>query len=152
MNPVRSLTLPCTLWMLVACSAPASVPDDSSQQNDLRSAHSAQRMDQIDGDWLISSLTGIDSLPTKNAPRLHIALQQISGSTGCNRFNGNMTAVAANFSINDIVTTKMLCAQRSELEQAFLSALREVRQSRWQNGSWIWLDQAGKPLATFQRP
>ena len=151
MKPTTILTLLTASWLLSACSLlpGAYATDNSARKADGKGERTVQTTTKTalpNGDWQVTSLRGIDTLPADNPPQIKIVADHISGSTGCNRFSGSIEIGANSINIGNVAATKMLCMNRRELEGAFLTALREVRQSRQQDQQWIWLDAAGKQL------
>jgi heat shock protein HslJ len=52
-----------------------------------------------------------------------------AGSAGCNNWIGHITLDDKEFSVGDLGTTKMFCADRMAAEASFLTALKSVK--RW---------------------
>ena len=79
--------------------------------------------------WILEFIKGVDYNPktqTDLRPTIEIHLKDktVTGNTGCNNMNGNVTIEEDQITFSDIITTKMICAE--SIEQEFLIALGMV--------------------------
>lgn len=86
----------------------------------------------------------------------HITAQfvdgQLSGSAGCNRYNGSYTLDGDNLSLGPIAATKMACdEERNQREAGFLQALSQAAAYSTDRNSLTLTDAEGKTLLTFRR-
>jgi copper homeostasis protein (lipoprotein) len=81
------------------------------------------------------------------------AENSISGSTGCNRFNGQLVFSQEGFvSVLPIATTKMACmGEESEQESLFLASLNQVSNYTFLFGDLTLRDSTFTPLLTFKQ-
>jgi heat shock protein HslJ len=77
--------------------------------------------------------------------------ERVSGSTGCNRFTARITENARGFTLDQIVSTKMVCTpQRMELENEFLYELNDYR-SIVRNGDQLLMIGADREVLSFMQ-
>ncbi|WP_164084848.1 META domain-containing protein [Pseudazoarcus pumilus] len=74
---------------------------------------------------------------------------RISGSTGCNRFNGTATLTGGSLLVGTVTTTKMACPDNGLRERAFLDALDAARSWRIRERQLELLDAQGRTVAVF---
>ena len=84
---------------------------------------------RINGNWKLVKIKGkkiSSKLSPDNIPHLEIngELNTLSGSTGCNRFNGKFVLRNYKVHMGDLVTTKMAC--QNTIELAFLDAFKHI--------------------------
>ncbi len=87
---------------------------------------------RIDGKWEINYMAGtekpLDSLFPKTKPVLTIESEssEISGSTGCNNFSGELSIEGNNFKLNEeIAITKRMCPDMTG-ENKLMDGLKKV--------------------------
>lgn len=74
----------------------------------------------------------------------------ISGSAGCNQYNGTMTRNGDEIAIGELATTRMMCEQETmEQEERYLAALQSAVGIR-ESARTIELTDAEKPILLFQ--
>jgi heat shock protein HslJ len=82
--------------------------------------------------WVLTELQGRPIKPVTNKrelPRLEISLTEgrVSGTTGCNRFNGSIRADTRHVLFGPLATTRMACVgEGAELEGNFLAELNNL--------------------------
>jgi heat shock protein HslJ len=80
--------------------------------------------------WILYELNGAP-VQTSNTDRdaninFSLADMKVTGSGGCNRFNGTFNAKGKDMSFGTLATTKMICPD-SKFEDAFFAALAKVK-------------------------
>jgi heat shock protein HslJ/membrane-bound inhibitor of C-type lysozyme len=100
------------------------------------------------GEWTIAGIAGD---PVTGGPTLAIESTGYSGSSGCNRYFGNIIVEGPAISFGPPGATRMMCADRSLMEQetALFAALTSVK--TWQaSGNELHLfDEAGVPVVVL---
>lgn len=102
--------------------------------------------------WALTELAGQSILPDTGISATFTTDGALSGSSGCNQYNGTYTVSGSNMTINTpLATTMMACAQPvMDQESAYLKMLGEVK-SFAVKGDQLTLNGAdGKALATYK--
>lgn len=80
--------------------------------------------------WVLSELNGtpVQTSGTDKDANINFSFadRKVSGSGGCNRFNGSFTATGKDLSFAPLATTKMMCPD-IKFEEAFFAALAKVK-------------------------
>ncbi|HLT33301.1 MAG TPA: DUF4377 domain-containing protein [Aquaticitalea sp.] len=84
------------------------------------------------GSWLVTKIKDKTSFERNPTITLTMPQGQITGSTGCNKYFGNVILENNNFKVNTIGSTKMACATM-DAEQRFLQTLNEIETYKIQN-------------------
>lgn len=124
-----AFALPVSAALLAACGAPDPVTDapagtDEAAQETVLEAGAVEAL--TGPEWTV---TQIDSQPALDdaAPTIAFLPNGVTGSAGCNRFNGGYEADAVSLTFGALATTRMACADdRMEQERAFLTLLSRV--------------------------
>lgn len=93
---------------------------------------------QIVGNWKVTSMTGVDSLPVQ--PTLSFADGKVSGNAGCNNYNANCTLDGDTMSVGLAIATKMYCTNM-KIEKAFFNCLQNTRSYKISDGVLIIYDE-----------
>ncbi len=73
--------------------------------------------------WVATELNG----KPVDGPTLDYTTDKVSGTGGCNRFNGPISIEDDAVQIGPIAATKMMCEGKSEVEGQYFSALEAAR-------------------------
>lgn len=109
MNNIIKIVVLCLV--LTSCDETKKVIDTASQV-------------QLSGSYVVTNLEG--KAVTENAPDLNFSVleNQISGSTGCNRYFGTYAIDLYALSFSELGSTKMVCPEpQMNTEFVFMSAL-----------------------------
>jgi len=103
--------------------------------------------------WVLEFLKGVDYNPqneTNERPTIEIHLKDntVTGNTGCNNMNGNITVEEDQITFSDIITTKKFCSE--SIEQEFLIALGMVNNYKIEKMK-LHLYQDDEELMIFQK-
>ncbi|MCH8490965.1 MAG: META domain-containing protein [Oceanicaulis sp.] len=103
-------------------------------------------------EWTVTQIDGQPALENA-APSIAFLPNGVTGSAGCNRFNGGYEADAASLSFGALATTRMACADdRMEQERAFLTLLsRSTRYEASEDGTTLVLTAEDGRTITAQR-
>jgi len=74
----------------------------------------------------------------------------VSGAGGCNRFVGSYQLNGDLLTFGQTAGTMMACAEETETEREFFTALRQVRKARVSGRQLELLDEADRPVARFE--
>jgi heat shock protein HslJ len=140
--------------LLAACGAPDPVMDapagaDEAPQETVLEAGA----EVLTGpEWMVTQIDGQPALDDA-APTIAFLPNGVTGSAGCNRFNGGYEADAASLSFGALATTRMACADdRMEQERAFLTLLSRVtRYEASEDGTGLVLTAEDGRTITAQR-
>jgi heat shock protein HslJ len=121
--------------MILACTTPGSTDSADALHN---------------SGWTLSSLPGQVSIVGHPAT-LNFANGRVSGSDGCNRYNGSYALTGDKLRIGgDLVATRMACPEPVMRQaEAFGSALTQATTFRRDGQRLLLLDAAGAQLATL---
>ena len=84
------------------------------------------------GSWMVVKIKDNSAFERNPVITLTMPQGQIQGSTGCNKFFGNVNLENSGFKVNNIGSTKMMC-KSMETEQLFLETLNEVTSYKLEN-------------------
>jgi heat shock protein HslJ len=71
--------------------------------------------------------------------------QRVSGSSGCNRYTGVLTAAGSELRVGDVAMTRMACPPAvMEVESRFVTALEAVRSYRLAGDTLELADRSGR--------
>ena len=103
--------------------------------------------------WILEFIKGVNYNPnteTNERPTIEIHLKNntVTGNTGCNNMNGNVTVEEDQITFSDIITTKKFCAE--SIEQEFLIALGMVNNYKIEKMK-LHLYQDDEELLIFQK-
>jgi heat shock protein HslJ len=106
------------------------------------------------GKWGLATLKGKEpQLPEGMEETPYIAVDSISGRlsgfAGCNRMAGTVEIHGDSISFPGLVSTRMYCEGRQQLEDSFMAALRDASTFTLK-GDRLTLLNAGKELAVLQ--
>lgn len=130
-RPVTRLAfaLPVSALLLAACGAPDPVMDAPAGADEAthETVLEAGAEEALSGpEWIVNQIDGRPALEDA-APSIAFLPNGVTGSAGCNRFNGGYEADAASLTFGALATTRMACADdRMEQERAFLTLLSRV--------------------------
>lgn len=77
---------------------------------------------------------------------------RVSGASGCNRLTGGFAVQGEALRFLQVATTRMMCSDGMEVEQAFLKAITDTRAHRIGEGRLLLLDEQGEVLAELAAP
>jgi len=86
-----------------------------------------------------------------SGPTLEYTTDKASGTGGCNRFNGPITIEDDAIQIGPLVSTKMMCEGKADIESQYFAALEAARSFVIDNGTLILKDEGGHVIAKFKR-
>ncbi|WBQ11727.1 META domain-containing protein [Hyphomonadaceae bacterium BL14] len=125
-----AFALPVSAALLAACSAPdpaantAAAPAGEAAQDTVLEAGAANAL--IGPEWTVTEIEGQAAL-AEAAPTIAFLPNGVTGSAGCNRFNGEYQADASALSFGALSTTRMACAdERMQQERTFLTLLSQA--------------------------
>jgi heat shock protein HslJ len=104
--------------------------------------------------WALVALEG-EPLLTGTAPSAEFSADEISGSTGCNRYFGTYAVSGSDCTISNVASTEMWCADPEgvmDLEDAFLAALASATGYRLTGEQLELLDATDSVVLTFGPP
>lgn len=118
---------------LIGCAnSPAHVSDDDSEV--------------LTGTWRVEDIDGRGVIDRSQVTIDFDTQGKVSGSTGCNRYTGEVNLSDAAFRVERVVTTRRACIPAiAKQEQRFLAALNEAQRFSFDAGIWIVVyDEAGQ--------
>jgi heat shock protein HslJ len=101
--------------------------------------------------WVVASLSGKAPLAGTTLTAEFTSAGAVSGSAGCNRYNGSVRSVGSTLRISSIASTEMACQPRiMTQESGYLSALASARRYSVDGGTLALKALGGRVLATFR--
>jgi heat shock protein HslJ len=82
---------------------------------------------------------------------LDYTTDKVSGTGGCNRFNGPIAIEDDAIQIGPLVATKMMCEGKIEIESQYFAALEAARSFALDNGRLLLKDDGGRVLLKFKK-
>ncbi|HVJ77761.1 MAG TPA: META domain-containing protein, partial [Hyphomicrobium sp.] len=76
---------------------------------------------------------------------------KVSGTGGCNRFNGPIVIEDDAVQIGPLVSTKMMCEGKVETESQYFAALEAARSFVLDNGMLVLKDDGGDVILKFKK-
>lgn len=151
LSAVSALAL--SLAVLTACYPPANLPTGSAGQSATTAPEggSTTSMNTLEGDWQLVTVGGTPAVTGSEATLL-FAAGRVTGTTGCNRYNGSYELTGANgIKFGPLASTLMACVGPvMEQEQAFTAALTATATYSLSGDVLTFKDAAGAELATFK--
>jgi len=84
-------------------------------------------------------------------PTLDYTTDKVSGTGGCNRFNGPIVIEDDAVQIGPLVSTKMMCEGKVETESQYFAALEAARSFVLDNGMLVLKDDGGDVILKFKK-
>ena len=102
--------------------------------------------------WKLTELGGTSIAVMRQEPHfiLHPDTRRVSGAGGCNRFIGSYRLDGEWLTFGQTAGTMMACGDEMQTEQAFFTALRQVRKASVSGRELTLLDEADRPIARFE--
>lgn len=104
--------------------------------------------------WKLMSVHGQAATVGNGQREPHIVLNaeehRVQGYTGCNSLAGSYKRHDRGLTFNQIVTTRMFCANAADTEQNLLDALEHTARAHVQQDQLTLEDADGQPLARFE--
>lgn len=102
--------------------------------------------------WTVTSIAGQPAVAGSNVT-LKFDQGNISGSAGCNQYNGPYTISGSSLELGNMVATKRACAEREKnvQESAYLGMLSKVKAFRQTGDRLVLKDAAGTTLLEYRR-
>jgi heat shock protein HslJ len=97
--------------------------------------------------WIATELNG----KPVDGPTLDYTTDKVSGTGGCNRFNGPITIEDDAVQIGPLASTKMICEGKSEIEAQYFSALEAARSFVVQDDTLTLKAEDGHDLVKFRK-
>lgn len=98
-------------------------------------------------EWQVFEISGA---PVSDGVKVTLAQSEagrISGTTGCNRYTGPISASEGKIAIGAIAVTRMMCPEpQMQAEAAFLSAVTKVTAASETDGTLTLSDATGTPV------
>jgi heat shock protein HslJ len=150
-----AFALPVSALLLAACGAPDPVMDapagaEEAPQETVLEAGAGEVL--TGPEWTVTEIDGQPALEDA-APSIAFLPNGVTGSAGCNRFNGGYEADTGSLTFGALATTRMACADdRMQQERAFLTLLSRVtRYQASEDGTGLVLTAEDGRTITAQR-
>lgn len=109
----------------------------------------------LSGVWKLQSLNGKSEAETdtKKMPtmELNFAEKRLSGTTGCNRYNGTFTLENDVLTVNPLATTRMACINNMEMEAEFVKTFTGKIDLVKESDNQLIMKKDGKTIIIFGR-
>ena len=157
--PWRSAVLTIT-FLLSGIAIAGAQTEGSKQAPGSGSAKSAmqpgsQAAPALENTYWTLTKVGDTAVPESHSPRrAHLVLNaeahRVGGSGGCNGILGKYEVAADSLTFTGVAMTRMACKQGMETEQAFLTALNQVKSWKITGRKLELLDGEGHTVAEFE--
>ena len=97
--------------------------------------------------WIAIELDG----KTVDGPTLDYTTDKVSGTGGCNRFNGQIAIEDDAIQIGPLMSTKMFCEGKSDIEAKYFAALEQARAFTLEDGKLLLKGEDGQVLVKFRK-
>lgn len=106
----------------------------------------------IDSSWVLEALNGSPPLPG-TVVRIEFTRGKVSGSSGCNTYNGTYTARGGNMQITNVFATMIACLDSNvqAQEDEYLTTLALATSYEIINDRLFIYDGAGNQIVVFSR-
>ncbi|HEY8194345.1 MAG TPA: META domain-containing protein [Hyphomicrobium sp.] len=101
----------------------------------------------VTASWVAVELNG----KPVDGPTLDYTTDKVSGTGGCNRFNGPISIEDDAIQIGPLASTKMMCEGKSETEAQYFAALEAARTFVANDGVLVLKAEDGHVLAKFKK-
>lgn len=116
------------LGLAAVVALAACAPDDNSPSEAPVAVTTKPDVTLTNTYWKLVELNGGAVVPGEDR-ELHMILRgegQVGGYSGCNQFTGSVTVTDDGLSLGPIASTRRMCAQGMQQEDAFLQALENA--------------------------
>lgn len=146
---IVALTL--TVVVLAACYPPTNLSVGGAPAGATSTGTGPATMNTLEGDWQLVTVGGAPAIAGSEATML-LAGGAVTGTTGCNRYNGSYTLSGTDgIKFGPLASTMMACVGPVMVqEQAFNAALTATTAYSLSGEVLTFKDAAGKELATFK--
>ncbi len=131
------------ILLILACGVAMAGCDSSDEPEQLE-----------DTNWQLTELDGesVLSANPETVPNLtfHSAEHRLSGSGGCNILSGSFEVEGSRITLVRIAITERACIEGMEIEQAFFTALEDIRTWHVDGDTLELYDSDGKLLMQFE--
>ncbi len=115
--------------------------------NDLGSAENIK----LSGSYLIQKIKAENVSSEKIELKFDSINNEVSGNAGCNRFSSGFERTGIRITFKPVVSTKMYCEGKMELENAVSEILPEISQMILQDGELVFMNENLDPLLTIEK-
>ena len=145
-TPVALLLLASAL-LFTSCAAPSASPSPAGG----KTPPASSSVPHLTGQWLLTSLNGAAPVAGSSVTAYFGADGVISGSGGCNRYNGTFTQTGSAIKVNEgMASTMMMCDEAvMAQETAYFKALAAARAFAMNGTELARNDETGKAVAKF---
>jgi heat shock protein HslJ len=102
------------------------------------------------GEWKLEELAG-RAVKSDRPPTLKLTASGVEGHGGCNRYHGALRVAGERLQIGPVVSTRMACSGRMELESTFLAALEGAASMRLEENRLVLVGGGGEAVAVLGR-
>ncbi|QED38336.1 META domain-containing protein [Antarcticibacterium arcticum] len=117
------------------------------EDNDLVSAENIE----LSGNYMIRNIRAENVASEKIELKFDSTRQEFSGNAGCNRFSSGYERSGIKVTFKPVVSTKMYCEGKMEMESAITEILPEITQMVLQNGELVFINENLDPLLTIEK-
>ncbi len=103
--------------------------------------------DPLTASWVAFELNG----KAVDGPTLEYTTDKVSGTGGCNRFNGPITIEDDAVQIGPLASTRMLCEGKAEIEAQYFAALEAARSFTLEGEVLVLKADDGHVLVKFKK-
>ena len=105
---------------------------------------------KLHGSYLIQKIRN-ENVSEKIELKFDSITNEVSGNAGCNRFGSGYERTGIKIAFRPVVSTKMYCEGKMEMENAITEILPQVFQMIIQDGELVLMNEELEPLLTIEK-
>lgn len=106
---------------------------------------------ELSGNYLIQKIRAQNVSSEQIELKFDSITQEVSGNAGCNRFSSGYDRSGIRINFKPLVSTKMYCEGKMEMESAITEVLPEISQMILQDGELIFMNENLDPMLTIEK-
>lgn len=104
----------------------------------------------LHGSYLIQKIKN-ENVSEKFELKFDSITNEVSGNAGCNRFGAGYERTGIKIAFKPVVSTKMYCEGKMEMENAITEILPQISQMILQEGELVLMNEELDPLLTIEK-
>ena len=106
---------------------------------------------KLHGSYLIEKMKNENVTSEKIELKFDSILKEVTGNAGCNRFGAGYERTGIKITFKPVVSTKMYCEGKMEMENAITEILPQISQMILQDGELVLMNEELDPLLTIEK-
>ena len=106
---------------------------------------------KLHGSYLIQKIKNENVVSEKIELKFDSISNEVSGNAGCNRFSSGYERTGIKIAFRPVVSTKMYCEGKMEMEKAITEILPQISQMILQEGELVLMNEDLDPMITIEK-